>query len=312
MAEALEAIRFVHFATAMAAFGIGAFRIYALAADITAAQSPASAELDRRLALATTAAAALALVTAAALVPFIAAEMAGAASAALDPATLKAVLFSTAFGHAWVWHIGFAVALLVLCAMPPRRWQTGAATTAALLLLVSLGWVGHAAEGTGALKAAHQANQMLHLTAAGLWVGGLVPLGILLGCAVRPGGGAFIPLARIAVPHFSQMGYVAVALVALTGTVNSLFMVGSFDALTATPYGRLLLVKIALFTAMVGLALVNRFRLVPRLNDAETAVVPLRALFRSVIVEQVLGLAILGVVAVLGTWPPAVHQIMAM
>jgi putative copper resistance protein D len=65
------------------------------------------------------------------------------------------------------------------------------------------------------------------------------------------------------------------------------------------------MVKIALFLAMVGLALVNRFRLVPRLSAATVSIVPLRALYRSVIAEQALGLAILAVVALLGTWPPA-------
>jgi len=56
---------------------------------------------------------------------------------------------------------------------------------------------------------------------------------------------------------------------------------------------------------MVGLALINRFRLVPRLSGATVAIVPLGALYRSVLVEQALGLAILAVVALLGTWPPA-------
>jgi putative copper resistance protein D len=151
----------------------------------------------------------------------------------------------------------------------------------------------------------HEINQMAHLTAAGLWLGGLAPLGILLRRAVRPDGAAYVPLARTALPHFSQAGYVAVALIALTGTVNSIMLVGSVDALVTTPYGRLLMVKIALFLAMVGLALINRFRLAPRLAGPDAAVVPLRTLYRSVLAEQVLGIAILAVVAVLGTWSPA-------
>jgi putative copper resistance protein D len=57
---------------------------------------------------------------------------------------------------------------------------------------------------------------------------------------------------------------------------------------------------------MVGMAFVNRFRLVPRLSGPSAAIVPLRSLYRSVALEQALGLAILAVVAVLGTWPPAI------
>jgi copper resistance protein D len=304
MAEALVAIRFVHFATAMTAFGIGAFRLYAFAGAATAADAPVRAGLDALLARTTTLAAIVLLISALAIVPCVAAEMTGSAAASFDPSTVDAVLFDTAFGQVWCWHVGFAAVLAVLSAMPRRRWQAGAATLAALLTLVSLGWVGHAAMDMGG-GTAHEINQMAHLTGAGLWLGGLVPLGMLLRRAVRPDGAAYVPLARTALPHFSQIGYVAVALIALTGTVNSIMLVGSFPALIDTPYGRLLMVKIALFLAMVGLALINRFRLVPRLSGSGQAIVPLRALYRSVIAEQALGLAILAVVAVLGTWPPA-------
>src|ERR1700733_8425306 len=304
MAEALVAIRFVHFATAVAAFGIGAFRLYAFAGAATAADAPVRAGLDALLARTTTLAAIVLLISALAIVPCVAAEMTGSAAASFDPSTVDAVLFDTAFGQMWCWHVGFAAVLAVLSAMPRRRWQAGAATLAALLTLVSLGWVGHAAMYMGG-GAAHEINQMAHLTGAGLWLGGLVPLGMLLRRAVRPDGAAYVPLARAAVPHCSQIGYAAVALLVITGTVNSIMLVGSFTALVATPYGRLLSLKIVLFLAMVGLAFVNRFRLMPRLSRPDAAASPLCALCRSVAAEQALGLAILAVVAVLGTWPPA-------
>ena len=187
--------------------------------------------------------------------------MSGSDDAALDPAIWGAVLGGTEFGHVWCWRLGFAAALLALCFMPITRRQEWAMALTALLLLCSLGWVGHAAVDMGG-GAFHEVNQMVHLTAAGIWLGGLVPLGVLLRRAVRAGGDAYMPLARFALPHFSQMGYAAVALIAVTGTVNSIMLVGSLDAFVTTPYGRLLLVKIGLVVAMVGLALVNRFRLV--------------------------------------------------
>jgi copper resistance protein D len=55
---------------------------------------------------------------------------------------------------------------------------------------------------------------------------------------------------------------------------------------------------------MVAVASINRFRLAPRISDDSGA---LRALRRSVALEQSLGLAVLGVVSVLGTWPPALY-----
>jgi putative copper resistance protein D len=311
VAELLEAVRFVHFAAAMAAFGTGAFRLYAFAGDLASAQAPAHFAFDRTLARAMTASAVVALLSALAMVPCVATEMAATPSAALNPLILRVVLLATEFGHVWCWHIGFAAALLVLCLLPQRRGKVEAATAAALLLLVSLGWVGHAVMDMGGV-ALHEINQMMHLTAAGIWFGGLIPLGILLRRAIQPDGAQYIPLARTALPHFSQMGYTAVALVAMTGLVNSVFLVGSVTALVTTPYGRLLVVKVVLFAAMICVALVNRFRLVPRLRNEAMAGVPLRALFRSVAAEQVLGLAILAVVAVLGTWEPAIHMTVKM
>jgi putative copper resistance protein D len=98
------------------------------------------------------------------------------------------------------------------------------------------------------------------------------------------------------------MGYVAVALIALTGAINTLLLVGSLRAMLGTPYGPLLAVKILLFFAMVVVALINRFHFAPRIcRDA----VALGALCRTVALEQGLGLGVLAVVSVLGTWPPA-------
>src|SRR5258707_2730565 len=98
------------------------------------------------------------------------------------------------------------------------------------------------------------------------------------------------------------MGYAAVALLALTGAINSLLLVGSLRAMFGTPYGRLLAFKILLFLAMVAVAMINRFRLAPRLSRDPGA---LRELRRTVALEQSLGLAVLAIGSVLGTWPPA-------
>ena len=104
------------------------------------------------------------------------------------------------------------------------------------------------------------------------------------------------------------MGYAAVALLAATGAINTLLLVGNVDSLAGTPYGRLLSLKILLFPVMVVLALINRFRLLPRLRREPPSSAPIAALARSVLFEQALGFAVLAVVSVFGTWPPAIHH----
>jgi putative copper resistance protein D len=300
--------RLLQFAAVIVVFGCGAFRLYGLAFDTTTTSANALVTFDTWVWRVTIVGAIVALLSGVSLLLAVTANMAGSAAAALDPNTISTVLFDTSFGLVWCWRLLFAFLLIGACLAPLARRRMPAILVLSLLLLVSLGWVGHAVEGQGVARFVHQINQMVHLLAAGLWLGGLVPLTWLLGRARSPSGAAWISVARDVVPRFSHMGYVAVALLAATGAINTLLLVGSVEALAGTPYGRLLSLKILLFLVMVVLALINRFRLLPRLRREPQPSAPLAALARSVLFEQALGFAVLAVVSVLGTWPPAIHH----
>ena len=308
MAEVLVVSRLLQFATAIAVFGCVAFRVYGLGIDTTTTSANALAVFDAWFWRVTTVGAIIALLSALSLMLATTANMAGSLAAALDPDMIGKVLFGTGFGRVWCWHLAFAALAIGVCLVPNLHWRMAAILVLALLLLLSLGWVGHAVEGQGATKLVHEINQMLHLLGAGLWLGGLLPLAWLLGRARSPTGTAWISLARDVVPRFSQMGYAAVGLLTMTGALNTLLLVGSIHALLGTPYGRLLALKTLLFLAMVTIALFNRFRLLPRLHREPHPSATIVALTRSVLFEQGLGLAILVVVSVLGTWAPALHH----
>ena len=307
MADLLIVSRLVQFAAVIAVFGCGAFRLYGLGVETTTTYANALTTFDAWFWRVATVGAIVALLSALILVLGVTANMAGTAAAALDPDTISKVLFGTSFGRAWCWHLLFAILAIGVCLAPRAPWRMQAILVLSLLLLVSLGWVGHAVEGQGVTRLVHEINQMLHLLAAGLWLGGLLPLAWLLARARSPTGTAWISVAREVVPRFSQMGYVAVALLAATGLLNTLLLVGSILALVGTPYGRLLALKILLFLTMVVAALFNRFRLLPRLRREAQTSTAAAALARSVLCEQGVGLAILAVVSILGTWPPAIH-----
>lgn len=108
------------------------------------------------------------LLSALTLLLAVTANMAGSVAAALDPARISVVLFDTSFGRAWSWHLLFAVLLIGAYLAPSSRWRMNAILGFSLLLLISLGWVGHATMDQGAAKLGHEFNQMLHLLAAGL------------------------------------------------------------------------------------------------------------------------------------------------
>jgi putative copper resistance protein D len=308
VAEVLIVSRLLHFAAVIVVFGCGAFRLYGLAFDTTTTSTGALITFDAWFWRVTIVGAIVALLSGLSLLLAVTANMAGSAAAALNPHTIGTVLFDTSFGRVWCWRLLFAFILIGACLAPLARWQMPAILVLSLLLLVSLGWVGHAVEGQGATKIAHEFNQMVHLLAAGLWLGGLVPLAWFLRSARYPSGAAWIPLAPAVLTRFSHVGYAAVALLAATGAINTLLLVGSVEALAGTPYGRLLSLKILLFSVMVVLALTNRFRLLPRLRREPLSSAPIAALARSVLFEQTLGFAVIAVVSVLGTWPPALYH----
>ena len=306
MVELLILSRLLQFVAAIVIFGCGAFRLYGLGGDATTSAN-ALATFDAWFWRVAIVGATVVLFSALSLMLGVTANMAGSAALTLDPDTIGKVLLGTSFGRAWCWHLVFAILALGVCLAPRAGWRMPAVLVLALLLLVSLGWVGHAVEGQGPGRYIHQINQMVHLLAAGLWLGGLLPLAWLLGRARSASGTVWISVAREVVPRFSQMGYAAVALLAATGAFNALLLVGSIHALVGTPYGQLLGLKILLFLAMVSVALFNRIRLLPRLRRAPQPSATIAALIRSVLCEQGLGFAILAVVSVLGTLPPAIQ-----
>ena len=152
---------------------------------------------------------------------------------------------------------------------------------------------------------------MAHLVAAAAWVGALVPLALLLHTTGRSLDQSAIVIARCAVQRFSTLGVVSVGTLAATGMINTWVLAGSVSALFGTDYGRLLLVKVALFLLMVATAAVNRLVLTPRLVrefDPATGREALRRLRNNSLIETAIAAIILVIVALLGTLPPGLHE----
>ena len=151
----------------------------------------------------------------------------------------------------------------------------------------------------------------LHVLAVSAWLGGLAMLLFALPIAVRAlDRGERLPLVAAATGRFSRLAMSAVALLLLSGIVQSIALVGAFDALVETAYGRLVLAKIVLFLGLISFGAYNQRRLLPRLRVvADGGEEPDRAaalLRRSVACEVALALVVLGLASVLVTTEPAV------
>ena len=118
-------------------------------------------------------------------------------------------------------------------------------------------------------------------------------------------------MARTATMRFSTLGIVSVGTLLVIGTINTWYLAGSIPALIETDYGRLLLIKIALFFGMVAIAAINRLHLTPRLvagASARAAREALRQLRRNIAIEIVAGAIIIAIVAMLGVTPPGLDE----
>jgi copper transport protein len=133
------------------------------------------------------------------------------------------------------------------------RMPAGLLAAAGILsigLLLTPGLAGHAA--TQDLVPLAIVSDVVHLAAVSVWLGGLA----LLTAAVLPRRRAD-ELAAV-VPRFSGVAVGAVIVILATGTFQGWREVRSVAALTQTTYGRLLMIKVALFVVLVGLGWLSR------------------------------------------------------
>ncbi|GEM00335.1 copper resistance CopC/CopD family protein [Cellulomonas terrae] len=138
----------------------------------------------------------------------------------------------------------------------PRRF---ASLTAGAVAVVAPAFLGHTRAATPEVLVV--GADMLHLLAGSIWLGGLVGLALTLrDLADRPDAAAVV-LAR-----FSGIAAGVLGALVAAGTVLAWRIVGSWDALVSTGYGRLLLVKVAFALVAVAIAGWNRYRLVPALR----------------------------------------------
>lgn len=177
----------------------------------------------------------------------------------VDPSLLSATL-STTYGRMLCARLILLGVLAFLAtrllrdqdALPDksRARDEDLAAIAGLGVLATYGGVGHAAAGSQPTLAL--LSDTTHLAAGAVWIGGLV---VLVGCLLP--GRRTEELAG-ALPRFSRIALGAVAVLALTGTYQAWREVSPLAALWSTEYGRLLLVKIAGFVVLVGLAYFSR------------------------------------------------------
>jgi copper transport protein len=149
-----------------------------------------------------------------------------------------------------------------------------------------------------------------HVIAMSVWIGGLVMLLVVLPRATRL---LELPdrsrLLAAVLSRFSTIAGACVAVVLLSGIVQSFVYVRNLDNLLHTEYGQILLAKVVIFVILMGLGGYNRQFSVPRLNKiAAGRESPGRAgvlLRRALRGEVLMVTAVLGVTGALAGFAPA-------
>jgi len=137
----------------------------------------------------------------------------------------------------------------------------------------------------------------LHLSAGALWIGGLGTMAVLLWTGAPQ-------LRREAFLRFSRLASVLIVVIFLAGLYLGYVRLQHVSDLWTTGYGRVLLVKSALFAVALGWGALHHFFLRPRLERSrETAPAGIR---RSLLAESLVGVAVLLAAAILvDSRPPA-------
>jgi len=151
-----------------------------------------------------------------------------------------------------------------------------------VLLLASYAWIGHPqateSPGPGPLLVV---GQLVHVLAVSTWFGGVVLLYLQIRAGRRTGA---VRTSAEVVERFSTLAGASLALTAATGVALARSQVTSVEALTTTPYGQALVLKLALVALVVGIGGVNKLFVVPRIV-AEQGPAAWRALHRTLLAE---------------------------
>ncbi|MFD5971127.1 copper resistance CopC/CopD family protein [Streptomyces sp. NPDC060311] len=184
-------------------------------------------------------------------------------SAALDPAALRDTL-TTRPGALLLTRLGLLLPVALYLARAARavrvdrgdRRRGGRPLAAAVGVVLAVGlaltWAAAEHASAGIQVPVAMTSSVLHLLATAVWLGGLVALLVTLR-APRPS-----PDPAGVVARFSRTAFAAVTVLVVTGVYQSWRGLGSWQALTGSTYGRLLLAKVVLVAVLLAAAAVSR------------------------------------------------------
>jgi copper transport protein len=221
---------------------------------------------------------------------------------ALQPLFVGAMVVKTLWGHAWLLEVVGALLAVAGLALARRgRWSGWLlAGFGGIGLVLTPALSGHAASTPDFAIQAVIADT-LHVIGAAGWLGSLLfVLVVGIPVAVRLENDRRGATVAKVVTAFSPTALIFAGLAALTGVFGAWLHIGFSSALWTSDYGRMLLIKLALLSVVVGVGAYNWLRVKPALGDD----VGTRRMQRSATLELGVGVLVVLVTAILVATPP--------
>jgi cytochrome c oxidase assembly factor CtaG len=169
---------------------------------------------------------------------------------------LSSFVTSVSLGQAWLGITLIAAAVTVLCFAVRNQTAIAFVAVLAMCSVIPMAQQGHSSEAAGHDAAVTSFG--LHVLFAAIWLGGLVTLIVIKNTL---GGGRLVTVLE----RYSSIALICFIVVATSGYVNAELRVGTLAEL-ATPYGILVLVKVAALVVLGLFGLMQRRVLIDRLK----------------------------------------------
>ena len=224
-------------------------------------------------------------------IPASAGYLGGDVASAFDPLYLQLMLETTLGWSSLLAAAGFIMAVW----LPRLAVKYHIPTGGLICLLIANAFAVHGHATTGGMVT--RLLLVVHLACVAVWLGAFLPLHRL--CRLATDDPAALRELAQTGRRFAQVGSIAVALLLVSGGALAAFLTGSVTAMVTTGYGLALSGKVILVSGLLGLAALNRFRLVPAVDRGERAAAARLGL--SVRMEMLGALAIILVTSLLTT-----------
>jgi len=213
-------------------------------------------------------------------------------------------VIQTSFGTTWLIRMGITIALLIVWFMMEKRSSLSKVNqytflALSLALISTSTMIGH---GAASEQVPAIILDYIHNFIAAVWIGGLIFFGFVLlpSLSVLDDKKREL-LALLIIPRFSIMIVISLGILIITGPTLLWFLESNVGLLLESTYGKLIIAKIVIASIMISVGAYNQFGIQKKAEkNLKSGIVAVnKKLRRSLKIESILGIWLLGVVALL-------------